>query len=77
MVTISTLGFSFLFEYGSLNVLKELSSIFLGIIFIVPMFIDGYIQYFTSESSNNFRRIITGILFGLGVSIVLNNIINS
>ena len=33
----------------------------------VPMIIDGYLQLLTSYLSNNLLRLITGILFGIGI----------
>ena len=34
---------------------------------IIPMIIDGYLQLLTSYLSNNLLRLITGILFGIGI----------
>ncbi len=41
-------------------------SLFLIIILITPMAIDGGIQYFTRYISNNIKRFVTGILAGFG-----------
>lgn len=38
--------------------------IYIPIIFLFPMIIDGMIQYFNILKSTNFRRFITGLLFG-------------
>lgn len=34
------------------------------IILMLPMLIDGFLQLKTSYTSNNFKRLLTGILFG-------------
>ncbi|NBH15583.1 DUF2085 domain-containing protein [Lachnospiraceae bacterium] len=39
-------------------------SIYLEIILIIPMSIDGLLQFFTSYISNNFKRFATGLLAG-------------
>ena len=44
------------------NLLWLFTSIFL----MLPLIIDGYTQKFNWRKSNNFLRVITGILFGLG-----------
>ena len=36
------------------------------ILFMMPMIFDGVIQYKSRYSSTNVKRIITGILFGIG-----------
>lgn len=38
-----------------------------SIILMLPLVIDGLIQNKTSYVSNNFRRLITGCLFGIGI----------
>lgn len=46
---------------------------YINIFLIIPMGIDGTVQFFTSYTSNNFKRFITGILAGIGfISIVIN-----
>ncbi len=37
---------------------------FFNIFLIIPMAIDGTLQYFTNYRSNNFKRILTGFLYG-------------
>ncbi len=34
-------------------------------LFMLPMIIDGGIQYMTEYRSNNIRRLVTGIMFGI------------
>lgn len=46
------------------------------LIFILPLIIDGSLQYFFFIESTNLRRIITGILFGIGASIFTTRLIN-
>lgn len=40
--------------------------LFACMIFMLPMIIDGIVQYKTSYRSTNIRRIFTGFLFGYG-----------
>lgn len=43
---------------------------------MIPMLIDGFTQKLTSYESTNFRRFITGFLFGIGlVGIIANTTI--
>ena len=44
----------------------------IGVILIIPMILDGGMQYFIKRDSNNFRRAITGALFGIGIAIITN-----
>ena len=45
------------------------------ILFIIPMIIDGTMQYFTSYNSNNIKRLFTGILSGIGfIYLVVNTL---
>ena len=37
------------------------------VLLMLPMILDGGIQLFTSYESNNFRRFVTGFLFGYGL----------
>ncbi len=41
-------------------------SILVNIIVMIPMMIDGFFQLLTKYESNNFKRLVTGILFGYG-----------
>ena len=34
------------------------------ILFMIPLMVDGTVQYYTSYRSNNFKRIVTGIMYG-------------
>ena len=43
----------------------------IGIILGLPTFFDGVFQTFTEYESNNFLRITTGFLAGLGLSILI------
>lgn len=42
-------------------------SILAIVILMLPLIIDGGIQMFTSYESNNFKRFVTGLLFGYGL----------
>ena len=50
--------------------------VLLGFIFIVPLILDGTIQYFTKYLSNNCKRLITGLLFGFGFFNLIFNLIS-
>lgn len=45
-----------------------------NIIFIFPLIVDGLIQYKFDYISNNTKRLITGILFGVSFINILKNI---
>lgn len=44
------------------------------LVLVVPMVIDGGIQYIFKIESNNFRRFVTGILGGIGIIYLLISI---
>lgn len=50
-------------------------SIGLAILLIVPLVLDGYLQYISWRQSTNFRRLSTGILAGIGADFILYNIV--
>ena len=43
---------------------------------LVPLLIDGFSQLFGLRQSNNKLRFMTGLLFGLGFTIVLRGLLN-
>ncbi|WP_051271893.1 DUF2085 domain-containing protein [Shimazuella kribbensis] len=45
---------------------KTIYFLILGILFQVPMFIDGYTQLRQWRESNNYLRVITGFISGIG-----------
>ena len=55
---------------------KIISLMIICITFILPLIIDGSLQYFFDIESNNLRRILTGSLFGIGVSILTTKLIS-
>ena len=44
---------------------------YLMALIMIPMAADGLIQAFTRYESNNWRRLITGMLFGFGAAMIL------
>ena len=40
-------------------------------VFMLPMTADGLIQAFSKYESTNWRRLITGILFGFGITMIV------
>jgi len=40
--------------------------IYLYVIMLLPLIMDGFIQMFTTYQSDNIKRLLTGILFGIG-----------
>lgn len=50
--------------------------IYVMFLMVVPLIVDGLIQYFTSYESRNIRRLFTGVLFGYGkISIFLDSLV--
>ena len=45
------------------------------VLLIVPMIVDGCVQYKTSYLSNNFKRFVTGIMYGVGFIQIIIKII--
>jgi len=45
-----------------------------GLILVIPMIIDGLLQYLNYFPSNNYRRFLTGLFFGIGTVIFSQNI---
>lgn len=43
-----------------------------AIILLIPLIIDGFVQRLTSYESNNFKRMITGFLFGIGFEAIIS-----
>lgn len=43
-----------------------------AIILLIPLTIDGFVQRLTSYESNNFKRMITGFLFGIGFVAIIS-----
>ena len=41
--------------------------IWMCILIMIPLIVDGTIQMFTKYESNNLRRVVTGFLFGYGL----------
>lgn len=39
-----------------------------GGVLLFPMLVDGVLQYFINIQSTNFRRAVTGFLFGVGIT---------
>lgn len=62
----SIIGFIFLHEMYLSQI-----SFYLGIILIIPTFIDGYTQYNGLRMSNNFLRFVTGLIGGIGLILIL------
>lgn len=50
--------------------------IILAIILITPLILDGIKVYFFQVDSKNYIRVVTGILFGIGASLVTKVLIN-
>lgn len=50
-------------------------NIFLNIMFIIIMLIDWLVQYKGIRMSNNFRRLFTGLLCGIGIIGILSKIL--
>ncbi len=44
-------------------------------LFMLPMFLDGTIQYTTKYESNNFKRLLSGLLSGIGFIHFISNLL--
>lgn len=44
-----------------------LPGIALALVLLLPLILDGFIQLLTKYESNNMKRFITGLLFGMGL----------
>lgn len=47
------------------------SQLLIGIFTVLPMVVDGIMQYYFMRKSSNKRRFITGFLFGIGFALML------
>lgn len=48
--------------------------IFLGVLMMIPTFLDGFTQLFGSRESNNTLRLLTGLAGGVGLAILVKAI---
>lgn len=65
----STILFSLFPLYYLIDV--NLLNCLIGFILLIPLVIDGFTQKWKWRTSNNFLRIFTGFLFGIGYNILL------
>jgi uncharacterized membrane protein len=49
----------------------HISSVPILVLMLIPMIVDGTIQKKTSYESNNFKRVVTGFLFGYAILTLL------
>lgn len=61
-------GILYAFIWGHLSIMVSL-------LLIVPLVVDGGIQYIIKRESTNNRRVLTGILAGIGTDFILYNIV--
>ena len=45
--------------------------IYVGILFQIPMLLDGFTQMYKVRTSNNYLRVITGLISGFGLSVCI------
>lgn len=50
--------------------IKDLNWVYI-ILLSLPLILDGFIQLFTKYESNNFKRVVTGFLFGVALIFIL------
>ncbi len=53
---------------------KRCISFMVGVLFLLPMIIDGGLQTFLGVMSNNVNRSITGLFFGVGLALCVRKI---
>ncbi len=46
-------------------------------VLMIPLMIDGTVQYFTSYKSNNYKRVVTGFLYGFAFTSITIRFINT
>jgi len=66
---------SFPIIFISLKYLSGIDLFILGVLLLIPMFIDGITQFFEIRESNNILRFITGLIGGLGITILIFKIL--
>ena len=67
-IILSILIFYFVFINFKIN---YIAYSILSLIFIMPTTIDYMRQFLYKKESNNFRRVITGALAGIGIALIL------
>ncbi len=70
----SMMFFSFLFYILFIKKKIKLPSVITTIIMCIPLVVDGTLQYFFGIESTNFRRLVTGFLWGYGMAGFLANL---
>jgi len=63
------------FIVGPIITIFTFGNMFLSIIFILLMVMDGLLQYNGVRESNNYIRVITGLLFGYGIFSIAMHIV--
>lgn len=66
--------------YGALPVsaivgIFVIPPLYISVILLVPLLIDGFVQLYTKYVSNNLKRSITGVCFGYAVPAIIFSII--
>lgn len=61
-------GILYAFTFGSLKLLFAL-------LLLIPLIIDGMVQFRTNYVSTNIRRLITGILAGIGTDFIVYGVV--
>lgn len=56
---------------GFLFLKLELITFIISSVLLIPLIIDGYTQKYKFRKSNNFLRVLTGTLFGLGYGFII------
>ncbi|WP_412176753.1 DUF2085 domain-containing protein [Bacillus sp. T3] len=62
-------GLLYAFTFGSLE-------LWFALLLLIPLIIDGMVQFRTNYVSTNIRRLITGILAGFGTDFFVYGIVN-
>jgi uncharacterized membrane protein len=67
--SFSYIGLVLIFNWGF-----NLTIFILGLLMIIPTFVDGFTQYLNLRESNNTLRFISGVIGGVGLAIVITSL---
>ena len=66
-------GFFLTSIWGYIHFFAKKPKMFIGILLVIPMVVDGTIQLLRLKESTNLRRLLTGMLGGIGLVFIRMN----